>query len=169
VVIIACNPVGACRWDYPGNGEITVMLDTVKKSSDSSWTPYTVEWFSINKPGVSTNQGQPGHFSARGNHGQFIYVVPEQRLVMVRCGNLPHAPQKRQGATASSRVRRGFKDQPALFHSRIRRCRIWQGGSDVWLVGRQGCLRVRDGQHHTRPCSTAKRVATARDEVPSLR
>jgi dihydrofolate reductase len=26
-----------------------------------------------------------------------------------------------------------------------------------------------DGQHHTRPCSTAKRVATARDEVPSLR
>lgn len=30
---------------------------------------------------VTPRDGQPSHFSARGNHGQFIYVVPEQNLI----------------------------------------------------------------------------------------
>lgn len=30
--------------------------------------------------------GKDGHYAARGNLGQFIFVAPEKGLVIVRCG-----------------------------------------------------------------------------------
>jgi CubicO group peptidase (beta-lactamase class C family) len=35
---------------------------------------------------VNTPEGEPYHFSARGNYGQYIYVAPEKDLVIVRLG-----------------------------------------------------------------------------------
>jgi CubicO group peptidase (beta-lactamase class C family) len=41
-------------------------------------------WIYPSQEGVDSNQR---HFSARGNHGQFIYIIPEERLVIVRHGS----------------------------------------------------------------------------------
>ena len=55
--------------------------------SQPELTPRPIPCRAINISGGSAPiRGQPGHFSARGNHGHYIYVVPEQRLVMVRFG-----------------------------------------------------------------------------------
>jgi CubicO group peptidase (beta-lactamase class C family) len=67
------------------NGKQLIPRTWVKESTRADTTSdpalfYQYCWW------VSTNLGQPGHFSARGNHGQYIYVVPEQSLVMVRFG-----------------------------------------------------------------------------------
>jgi CubicO group peptidase (beta-lactamase class C family) len=54
----------------------STRVDTTSDPSPS----YQYLWW------VTPRDGQPSHFSARGNLGQYIYVVPEQNLIMVRFG-----------------------------------------------------------------------------------
>ena len=43
-------------------------------------------WIYPSQEGVVDNNSNQRHFSARGNLGQFIYIIPEERLVIVRHG-----------------------------------------------------------------------------------
>jgi CubicO group peptidase (beta-lactamase class C family) len=70
------------------NGQQIISEKWVKTStSANSTTDPSIEyqygwWIYPPQEGVGNNH----HFSARGNFGQFIYIVPEERLIIVRHG-----------------------------------------------------------------------------------
>jgi CubicO group peptidase (beta-lactamase class C family) len=72
------------------NGEQVISKRWVSTSiSANSTTDPSIEyqygwWIYPSQEGVDNNNYH--HFSARGNLGQFIYIIPEERLVIVRHG-----------------------------------------------------------------------------------
>lgn len=75
------------------NGEQLISEEWVSVSTTANTTAdpsieYQYGWwiYPAQEEGVDNNNNHHHHFSARGNLGQFIYIVPEESLIMVRHG-----------------------------------------------------------------------------------
>ncbi len=80
---------GSSNW----NGEQVVSENWVSTSTSANSTSdpsmqYQYGWwiYPSEEEGVVASSNSHHHFSARGNLGQFIYIVPEKNLIMVRHG-----------------------------------------------------------------------------------
>jgi CubicO group peptidase (beta-lactamase class C family) len=74
------------------NGEQIISEEWIKTSTSANSTSdpsieYQYGWWIYPlQEGVVGSDNNHHHFFARGNHGQFIYIVPEEGLVIVRHG-----------------------------------------------------------------------------------
>jgi CubicO group peptidase (beta-lactamase class C family) len=65
-----------------------VRTSTSANSTSDPAIEYQYGWwiYPVQEGVVDSNNNNNRHFSARGNYGQFIYIAPEERLVIVRHG-----------------------------------------------------------------------------------
>lgn len=75
------------------NGEQLISEEWISVSTTANTTAdpsieYQYGWwiYPAQEEGVDNNNNHHHHFSARGNLGQFIYIIPEESLIMVRHG-----------------------------------------------------------------------------------
>lgn len=73
------------------NGEQIISENWVRTSTSANSTSdpsieYQYGWWIYPSQDYVVDSNNHRHFSARGNHGQFIYIVPEGELVIVRHG-----------------------------------------------------------------------------------